>query len=324
MRPNPLERSFEKRPAKRGHARPESRISGGGRESESAGRDSGGLEGAGREGDGQLNGGRESYDERLNGILEAATVVFAREGYAQASMRAVAKAANVSLAGMYHYFSGKEKILFLIQFRAFNSLLNNLRERLHGVDDPVEQLRVMVRAHVGYFGSNMAALKVCSHELDSLSGEAYEEPRRIRFEYYKITRSIIDRLIDKYAPDSSLDRHVATMSLFGTLNWLYRWYSPGEDRSPSGLANQLVSIFLGGTIGIANLEGGDLVCSEEQDQGADQGTETEFAKEKSLGQKGESSQRDATTNDIIDALINASRTNESAPPASGIDQSEEK
>ena len=43
-------------------------------------------------------GGRDTYDERLNRILEAATAVIARDGYQKASMRAVSGAAGVSLA----------------------------------------------------------------------------------------------------------------------------------------------------------------------------------------------------------------------------------
>ena len=159
-----------------------------------------------------------------------------------------AKEAGVSLAGLYHYFDSKEGMLFLIQFRTFNALVNGLREKLHGVSDPIEQLRVMIRAHVSYFASNMAALKVCSHELDSLSGESYEETGRLRREYYQLTRAIVDRIFEAHAPDSSLDRHVATMSLFGMLNWLYRWYTPQRGRSPSGVANQISAQFLGGVL----------------------------------------------------------------------------
>ncbi len=85
---------------------------------------------------------RGTYDERLNHVLRVATDVIARTGYEKATMREVAKAAGVSLAGLYHYVDGKERILFLIQFRAFNSLINGLREKLHGVTDPVEQLRM--------------------------------------------------------------------------------------------------------------------------------------------------------------------------------------
>jgi AcrR family transcriptional regulator len=193
-----------------------------------------------------------TYDQRLNRILEAATVVIAQAGYERASMRSVAKAAGVSLAGLYHYFDSKEKMLFLIQFRTFGSLVNALREKLHDVSDPVEQLRVIIRTHVDHFAANMAALKVCSHELDSLSGAGYEETRRIRRDYYDLTRDIVDRALETRAPDSTLDRHVATMFLFGVLNWLYRWYDPKQGRSPTAVANQITSLFLRGVLGEAD------------------------------------------------------------------------
>lgn len=167
-------------------------------------------------------------------------------------MRAVAKRAGVSLAGLYHYFDSKERMLFLIQFRTFTGLLNSLRERMHGVTDPIEQLRTVVRNHVAYFAANMAALKTCSHELDSLSGKAYEETREIRRAYYHLTRTVVDRVLDEYAPEATLNRHVAMMTLFGTLNWLYRWYDPKKNGSPTALGNQIAEQFLSGLISTAS------------------------------------------------------------------------
>ncbi len=190
-----------------------------------------------------------TYDERLNHILEAATDVMARVGYQRASMRAIARAADVSLAGLYHYVPNKERMLFLIQSRTFNALVNNLREKLIGVDDPGEQLDVLVRAHVNYFAAHMGELKVCSHELDSLSGASYEETRRLRDEYYRLARAVVERLLAARVPDQAADVHVSTMSLFGMLNWLYRWYDPKRGRAPSTVAQQLVSQYLHGLLG---------------------------------------------------------------------------
>ncbi len=198
---------------------------------------------------------RESYDARLDRILQAATGVIARVGYERASMRAVAKAAGVSLAGLYHYFNSKEKMLFIIQFRTFSSLLNNLKEKLHGVQEPAQQLRVMVRTHVGYFAANMSALKVCSHELDSLHGDAYGETRQIRRAYYDLTRAIVDRLLDARTTKPPMDPHIATMSLFGTLNWLYRWYDPKKGPSVAVVANQIATQFLDGMLNLASVKG---------------------------------------------------------------------
>ncbi|MBN2489922.1 MAG: TetR family transcriptional regulator [Planctomycetes bacterium] len=194
---------------------------------------------------------RDTYDERLNRILEAATSLIASEGYGNASMRAVARVAGVSLAGLYHYFDSKEKMLFLIQFRTFSSLLARLRENLHGVADPVEQLRVLVRTHVAHFAHDMAALNVCSHELDSLREDAYDEVFRVRHEYYDLARGIVDRILERHGGGRNFDGHIAVMSLFGTLNWLYRWYDPKQGRSVGTVANQITEQFLTGILGRA-------------------------------------------------------------------------
>lgn len=208
---------------------------------------------------------RETYDDRLNHILQAATGLFAREGYQRASMREVAKVSGTSLAGLYHYFDSKEKMLFLIQFRSFNSLLSNLREKLHGIEDPLEQLRTLIKSHITFFACNMEALKVCSHELESLTGSTYEELRSIRHEYYLLARDIVARVADLRAHKNGFDVHHATMFLFGTLNWLYRWYDPKKGRSPNVLANQITDQFLGGVLGQMTPTNGEHVSDSPPD-----------------------------------------------------------
>lgn len=188
-------------------------------------------------------------ERRLDHILETATVLIARDGYTKASMRTVAAAAEISLAGLYHYFESKEKMLFLIQFRSFSSLLSRLQERLHGVEDPRDRLRIAVLAHVTQYAQNKPALRVCAHEIDALTGKAHEEVLQLRRQIYRILRSIVDRILDECVTDSSLNAHVATMSLFGSLNWLYQWYDPREDRSPAGLAQLISDQFLCGLLG---------------------------------------------------------------------------
>jgi len=211
---------------------------------------------------------RESPNDRLDRIVAAATAAFARDGYHKATMRQIAQEGpdgpGVGLAGMYHYVDSKERLLFLIQFRAFSGLLTEVTAKISGVDDPVEQLRHLIHTHVHYVASDMATLKVCSHELDSLTGEVYEQVRRVRRQYYDLARSIVARIIEEarsspadrtvdprvdLSSRGGLDERVATMSLFGTLNWIYRWYDPDQGRSPASLANQIFAQFLAGLLG---------------------------------------------------------------------------
>jgi hypothetical protein len=85
--------------------------------------------------------------------------------------------------------------------------------------------------------------------LDSLSGASYEETRRLRDEYYRLARTIVERLLAARVPEQAADVHVCTMSLFGMLNWLYRWYDPKRGHAPNTVAQQLVSQYLHGLLG---------------------------------------------------------------------------
>ena len=39
---------------------------------------------------------------------------------------------------------------------------------------------------------------------------------------------------------------IATLCLFGMLNWIYTWYDPGKD-TPDSLSEQFLGLYLGGS-----------------------------------------------------------------------------
>ena len=82
-------------------------------------------------------------------ILAAATEVFSRQGFHGASIREIAKAADMSTASLYHHFGSKQDLLYRIVDLGMDELLDKTRQEL-GVagDDPEEQLRRVVGAHV--------------------------------------------------------------------------------------------------------------------------------------------------------------------------------
>src|SRR5919108_6088835 len=81
------------------------------------------------------------FDRNLARILEHATDVFCERGYEGASMRDLSRASGMSLAGLYYYFESKERLLYLIQKHTFTTIVERLRERLSGVNDPEQRLR---------------------------------------------------------------------------------------------------------------------------------------------------------------------------------------
>src|SRR5437899_8937429 len=115
--------------------------------------------------------GKSRFDRRLAKILTHAINVFYEKGYEGASMRDLSRASGMSLAGMYHYFESKEKLLYLIQKQSFSTIIKDLRSRLNGVSDPEQRVRIFIQNHLEYFLANQKAMKVLSHEDDVLQNE---------------------------------------------------------------------------------------------------------------------------------------------------------
>src|SRR5207245_1655747 len=78
------------------------------------------------------------YDERLDHLLARAAKVFAERGYHSTTMRDLAAASGMSLAGMYYYVKGKEELLSLIEERCFTRVLDGARRAIarHRGDRP--------------------------------------------------------------------------------------------------------------------------------------------------------------------------------------------
>jgi AcrR family transcriptional regulator len=186
------------------------------------------------------------FDRRLGHILDHATEVFCLKGYEGASMRDLSRATGMSLAGLYHYFESKERLLFLVQKHTFTTILENLKARLEHVVDPERRIRIFIQNHLEYFVSNQQGLKVLSHEDESLKNGLSAEIAGIKREYYHICLGLMEDL----RRDRSLDfnARTAVMSLFGMINWIYTWYNPRVDGNAEALAEQMGNIVLNGIV----------------------------------------------------------------------------
>jgi len=195
----------------------------------------------------QISAGEGSrFDRRLAKILEHATEVFCEKGYEGASMRDLSRASRMSLAGLYYYFDSKEKLLYLIQKYTFSTILERLRQRLEGVDDAEQRVRIFIQNHLEYFLANQKAVKVLSHEDDVLKNGYGSEIAGIKREYYRICLELVDEL--KRGQGLEFSSRIAVLSLFGMMNWIYTWHNPRVDADAASIAQEMGDVFLRGVM----------------------------------------------------------------------------
>jgi AcrR family transcriptional regulator len=186
-------------------------------------------------------------DERFEQILKHAARVFYEKGYDRASIRDIAKQAEMSLAGLYYYFRSKEELLYLVQKQVFSFLLHEVKEKTESVSDPLERLRAFINNHLSYFVENIVEMKVLSHEYECLKGDYHEEIAELRRQYFQVAEDIVTEIARARAT-TEVDTRIAVLSLFGMMNWLYTWYRPSSDGGPDGVAEQMTTLFLDGLL----------------------------------------------------------------------------
>src|SRR6267142_1111519 len=134
------------------------------------------------------------YDQKLELILRAAARIFAEKSYHSTSMRDISRSTGVSLAGLYHYCKSKEELLFLIQDHCFGRVLQRFEQRLKGIEDPLEKLRIFIDNHLSFFAANMAEMKVLSHEAESLAGDLHQHVSTKKEKYARLARKILSEV----------------------------------------------------------------------------------------------------------------------------------
>lgn len=180
------------------------------------------------------------YDERLDQLLRTAADVFAEKGFHPTTMRDLARATGMSLAGMYHYVAGKEELLFLIQRQCFENVYQGALQAVESAAGPTQRLRAFIRHHVTFFAQHMSEMKVLSHEAGSLSGERERPIIDLKRRYVDLLAGLIEAL------DTPRDVRIAAYALFGMMNWIYTWYHTAGPLSAEELAEQFTQLYLYG------------------------------------------------------------------------------
>jgi AcrR family transcriptional regulator len=185
-----------------------------------------------------------TLETRYDDILDAAVGVLARRGFHQASIREIARAADLSLAGLYHYVRGKDELVFLALARALDDLIAELDRALAEARTPELKLLALIRTHLEFAFTRAAEMKIVNRDYDLLP-----EPRRAeivarRGQY--LTRGIaVLSALDPHGR-SEQDLLSSTILLLGMLNGIASRPFLRSRADVGAIAGQVGALFLYG------------------------------------------------------------------------------
>jgi AcrR family transcriptional regulator len=183
------------------------------------------------------------YDRKREAITEQAAKLFAKNGFASASVSELAALCDVSKSLIYHYYPSKEAILFDVMSGHIDALLEIATSHSTPNRSAAEDLRSLARALLRRYVGAADRHKVLLYELSSL-------PKRERDEIVAKQREIIanvEAIIARGAPTLARDRprlRATVMLFFGMLNWTHTWFNSSGPISRDDLADMAAGTIL--------------------------------------------------------------------------------
>ena len=133
--------------------------------------------------------------ERRTHIVHCSTRLFAKKGYSHSNMRELARACDMSIGNLYHYFGSKEQILYSIindaTLRQVEYVEHYARETARL--DPVNALRELIRKYFEWHNSNQNITLFIYQETRALPQKAQEQIFESENRIHSIFESMIKR-----------------------------------------------------------------------------------------------------------------------------------
>lgn len=98
------------------------------------------------EGEAKTRRNNDLFQKRQRQIINKATKLFMKKGYAQTSMREISKATGIDIRNLYYFIKSKEEILFLVIEMIHQTEIELFEKQgILGIDEPILQLRTVIR-----------------------------------------------------------------------------------------------------------------------------------------------------------------------------------
>ena len=167
---------------------------------------------------------RARLEQREADIREAATRLFASDGFHATSTRKIAAAASVSEGTVFHYFSTKNALLLAILDEFYEDLTESAREGTQEIMNTRERLLFLAKNHLRVLLNNQALMIRLIQVYLSVDINYYTDYKNthihdLNYEYTRIFNAVIREGIERGDLDPDLELPAIRDLFFGGLEY---------------------------------------------------------------------------------------------------------
>jgi len=167
---------------------------------------------------------RSRLEQREADILQAATNLFASDGFHVTSTRKIAAAAGVSEGTVFHYFSTKNALLLAILDDFYERLTESARDGIQEIMDTRERLLFLANNHLRMLLDNQALMTRLIQVYLSVDINYYADYRKthiheLNYRYTRIFDGVIREGMERGYLDPELELSAIRDLFFGGLEY---------------------------------------------------------------------------------------------------------
>lgn len=188
-----------------------------------------------------------SSSSRKEQVIRVAAELFREKGYVASSMRDLAQKLGIEAASLYSHIKSKEEILHILCFDMAADFMASLEEVEKQQDlSASEKLRKGIIGHIQVMALDLTASAVFMNEHRHLSQPSLRDFLLMRIRYINRFKGMIEEGVATGEFKKSIDKKLAVMTLFSSLNWMPMWYDPKAAIEPEALGFQLADMLING------------------------------------------------------------------------------
>jgi TetR/AcrR family transcriptional regulator, cholesterol catabolism regulator len=174
---------------------------------------------------------------RLPLVLDQAARVFARHGFAAASIRDIVQPIGMLPGSLYYHFPTKDDLLVAVYEEGVRRIVDELDASVAGITDPWQRLEAACVAHLRQLLNESDYSRVV---IRISPAEAPAVARRLvalRDRYERRFAKLIAAL-----PAAGFNASDARLFILGALNWTPTWYRRNGSLRPEQIARRLIRL----------------------------------------------------------------------------------